>query len=331
MVKITKRNHYNPCLWTAYWNPDYFKAKLSNLKDCGDARNQPIYRLNIISDSIHPTIPDKVFFEKNQCFTPITPESAKKFCKKYHPSQYENFCQNMSTETYYLDFEDILTGMENIAYGPLLETIRIGGVSSIEHRTFLTYFLIIQAMRSHEMMTAMINRTTSIGMDKFEYFWLLKNAWGDEKILARALVPVAFSPWIFYRTKEDTFPMCDSPIMIGRNSIMAILSPKLLLEINVGTKVSSGEPIVLNEISKDKFREFQLRVLKNTYKDIIFHNRSALENLQRLPEYHHRLEIINDPIQREKLTDLAANRVLSAINGFNKSSSEFDLIISQYN
>lgn len=23
-MKPTKRTHYNPCFWTAHWNPDYF-------------------------------------------------------------------------------------------------------------------------------------------------------------------------------------------------------------------------------------------------------------------------------------------------------------------
>jgi len=331
-MDITNRNHYNPCFWTAYWNRSYFISKLSNSNKHGLARKQPIYSLNIYSNSIRSTIPDDVFFEKKQCFAEINAESAKRFCKKYHPSQYDDFCKYMNEhpETVYIDFEDILQNIEKIAYNSLIEAIHIGGTSSITHKGFLSCFLIIQAMRSYEMMTSMIDLGSSIGMEKFEYFWLLKNAWGNKMILARAVTPIAFSQWTFYRTSENKFPICDSPIMIGQNSLMAILSPRLLLEMVFDSNLTDKKPIIRKNISLNKYKEFQLRVLKNTYKDIVFHDRNVLQNWQKLPEYNHRVKIINDKALREQAIHEAAERVIWAINGFNRLPTNFEQLVKPY-
>jgi len=330
--EITKRNHYNPCFWTAYWNPDFFDSKLSNADDCGVARDQSVYTLNIRSKTIYQTKVDNVFFEKNLGWTEVNSESMKKFCKKYQPSEYDSLCKYISQhpESVYLDFEDILQETEDIAYCSLIESVHIGGLSSIVHKGFLSCVLVIHAMRSYEMMTAMVDFSGTIGMDKWEYLWLLKNAWANKLTLARAVTPIAMGQWTFYRTTNNTFPICDSPIMISRNSVMALISPRLLLEIDIKSINTKGEFIIRDGISSSKYREFQLRAIKNTYKDIVFNDRHELQKWQELSIFRHRAEIINNPRSREQAIHEGANRVIWAIEGFGKLPSNFEQLVKPY-
>jgi hypothetical protein len=136
--------------------------------------------------------------------------------------------------------------------------------------------------------------------------------------------------WTFYRTTNNTFPICDSPIMISRNSVMALISPRLLLEIDIKSINTKGEFIIRDGISSSKYREFQLRAIKNTYKDIVFNDRHELQKWQELSIFRHRAEIINNPRSREQAIHEGANRVIWAIEGFGKLPSNFEQLVKPY-
>jgi hypothetical protein len=125
-------------------------------------------------------------------------------------------------------------------------------------------------------MTSMLDSTTPIGIEKWEYFWLLKNAWSHPLILARAGAPLAMSQWTLYRTVDHRFPLCDSPVMIDRDTLMVVLSPRLLLEINLTTPCPEDHWTVQNGISTRKYREFRRRAIANSFKDILFHEPAVL-------------------------------------------------------
>ena len=127
---------------------------MASSKHSENPRKQLIYVLNLRTNSIRQTSVESIFYQKNLGVSEITPESMKNFCKKYHPAKYDEFCQYIEDhpDSLYIDFEDILQGTENNAgYSSLIESIRIGGLSSVEHKGFLACILIIHAMRSYEM------------------------------------------------------------------------------------------------------------------------------------------------------------------------------------
>lgn len=228
---FTKRNHYNPCFWTALWNIGYFEALVGGLENTSPARDQEVFALNVRANRIYATKVGKVHYDKNLGVAEITPVAMKRFCKRWFPNEYEGLSRYVeeNPETLYMDFEDILEGIEEKGrYDCLIEAARVGGLSSTEHKGFITCILIIHAMRSHEMMASMLDLTGSFGLEKWEYFWLLKNAWGNPFVLARAATPLVAAQWILYRTSDHRFPLCDSPVMIKRDTLMAVLSPRLL-------------------------------------------------------------------------------------------------------
>ena len=324
---FTKRNHYNPCFWTACWNTDYFQALVKGKAGSVIAREQEVYILNLQSGNIYPNRVKNVHYDKDLGVAKITPESMKIFCRRYYPSEYDSFCKSLEEhpETVYMDFEDILTGMEEAGgYKFLMEAIRACGIQSVMHKGFLTCHIVLQAMRSHEMMNSMTDTLSRLGMPKWEYFWILKNAWSNMLILARAVTPLASSKWVIYVTEEHKFPLCDSPIMISKNTLIAVLSPRLLLEIRLNEHSPEDTWTIRNGINSSKFWEFRRRSIKNSFKEIIFHDSNELEIWRNTREFKTRSLDLCDKARATELRAGAANRVIWAIDGFDRVPSDFE-------
>jgi hypothetical protein len=195
---FTKRNHYNPCFWTALWNEGYYNRYITGRAPNDVPRLQPVYALNLRAGKILSTTVESVHFHKNLGVAEITSESAKQFCARWCPDEYEPMAAYVAThpEVLYLHFEDILTGMETRAhYSALMDVARFGDLQSVEHKGFLICILMIHAMRSFEFMSAAIAGMGTAGIDKWEYFWMLKNAWASRPFLARAVTAPSFAEW----------------------------------------------------------------------------------------------------------------------------------------
>jgi hypothetical protein len=324
---FTKRNHYNPCFWTAMWNRTYFRAFLDGDTEREKAREQTVWVLNFRSARIYETKVDSVHYDKGLGIAEINTESMKRFCRKWFPSEYNGLASYITEhpESLYLDFEDILAGIESKGvYDSLMEAVKIGDLYSVEHKGFLTVTLIIHAMRSHEMMASMVEAASLRGMDKWEYFWLLKNVLGNPSMLARAVTPLACSRWVLYRTDDHRFPLCDSPVMINRDTVMVVLSPRLLLEINLNTLAPENDWTVRDSINKSKFREFRRRSIENGFKQLIFSDREELEEWSKSPGFKARNAALNDINKRRNLIGDSANRVIWAMAGFGRVPQDFE-------
>ena len=251
----------------------------------------------------------------------------KQFCQKRFPDQYEKLACYVDEhpESLFMDFEEILAGVEQKGkYDLLIDAAMLGGFSSSEHKGFITCLLVIHAMRSYEMMASMVEMSESIGMPKWEYFWLLKNAWANQFVLARATVALACARWTLYRTDDHRFPLCDSPIMMGRDSMMAVLSPRLLVEIDLKVASSEDSWVIHDGISFSKYREFRRRSIGNTFREIIFHDPKELECWRDTPEFKARLRSLAEPTVARQLVADAANRVIWGLNGFGRVPREFE-------
>lgn len=326
MDAFTKRNHYNPCFWTGLWNPVYFEA-VKRGAQTELARSQHVFALGVRANKVYPTIVNHVHYAKDLGVAEITPEAMKQFCQKRFPGHYESLVRYVDEhpETLLMDFEDILTGVEQKAkYDLLIEAAMLGGFSSSEHKGFITCLLAIQAMRSYEMMESMIDCAESTGMPKWEYFWLLKNAWGNQFVLARATVALACARWTLYRTDDHRFPLCDSPIMMAQDSVMAVLSPRLLVEIDLKVASSEDSWVIRDGISFSKYREFRRRSIGNTFREIIFHDSKELECWRATPEFKARVQTLTDPTVARRFVADAANRVIWGLNGFGRVPEEFE-------
>jgi hypothetical protein len=327
MHAFTKRNHYNPCFWTGLWNPDYFEACKRGDIRTKKARKQNVFALGVLANKVYLTKVDRVHYAEGLGIAEVTPDAMKQFCKKRFPEQYEKLAcyVDENPESLFMDFEGTLTGVEHKGgYDLLIEAAMLGDFSSSEHKGFITCLLVIHAMRSYEMMASMVEMSENIGMPKWEYFWLLKNAWANQFVLARATVALACARWTLYRTDDHRFPLCDSPIMMGQDSIMAVLSPRLLVEIDLNVASSEDAWVIRDGISFSKYREFRRRSIGNTFREIIFHDSKELECWRDTPEFKARLRSLADPTVERQLVADAANRIIWGINGFGCVPREFE-------
>lgn len=322
--RFTRRNHYNPCFWTALWNESYFAKFCSGNEKGESARQQNVYALNLRADKILPTKVETIHYQKDLGVAEITPASWRNFCVRRGLTEHDDLRanQNELSTGLYLDFEDILNGVETAAkYSCLMKAARLGGLESLEHKGFLIGTLMIHAMRSYEFMTVAIDEMDSLGVAKWEYFVDLRHTWSDPEALMRAVLVPSLGEWTFWRSDRHAFPLCDSPVMIGRDSIMAVLSPRLLLEINLNVRRDSPVWIAKDEMPADKYSEFRRRSIRNAFKEIIFHDASVLADWQLLEQCKDRVAALGDPRRRQVCLWEAAERVKFGVNGFGRVSN----------
>lgn len=326
-MDLTKRNHYNPCFWTALWNQDYLLAIRRGARPKLPARRHFVYSLCMKPGKTIETVVDNVHFDTNLGLADMTPESMKDFCRRRFPEEYKKVAQYVdeNPEALVMDFENILRGVESPhGHEHFLDAAKQGDFGSAEHKGFVSVLLIMQAMRSHEFMQAMLASTESAGIAKWEYFWLLKGAWSDRVVLSRAVSPLAMARWTLYRTERDRFPLCDSPVMIGRDSVMVPLSPRLLAEVDFTVASPEDEWIVREGIPNSKFREFRRRAIQNSFKDIIFSDRDELHRWLELKECQARRRSLNSEAGYADAVREAAMRVTWAVGGFGRVPDDFE-------
>ena len=325
-MTLTKRNHYNPCFWTALWNEAYYARLASGAEGGPPARSQRVHALNVRSGAIYSTAVNNLHFEKNLGLAEMTPESMKDFCRRRFPGRYAEVARYIDEhpDALILDFENILGGTEMHGHSSLLDVARHNGLSSVEHKGFVTCAVILQAMRSYEFMSSMVTRTSSLGMAKWEYFWILKHIWSDRVALARAGAPLACARWTIYRTEHHRFPLCDSPVMINRDNVMVTLTPRHLAEIDLTVQKPEDNWVVRDGISASKFREFRRRSIQNTFKDVVFSGCGELESWRALSEFRTRMRALQTREGEEQARQTGAECVIWALTGFGRVPDDFE-------
>lgn len=82
----TKRNHYNPCFWTALWNEAHYARVISRASGGLSPRSQSVSALNVRSGKVYTTTVENVHFDKNLGLADITPDAMKDFCRGVFPA-----------------------------------------------------------------------------------------------------------------------------------------------------------------------------------------------------------------------------------------------------
>lgn len=333
MNKFTKRNHYNPCFWSALWCPTYYEKWLHGKTQSQVARNQVVYTLNFRSGHIHGAKVADVHYDKDLGVAEISSDSMRKFCRKWQPDMYGEIDAYLAAnpEALYMDFEDVLTFVENCGvYDPLMQIAKEGRIASPWQKGVLACMLVVHAMRSHELMTSMTKHTLPPDAQKWEYFWLLRNAWANPLILARAVTPIALGKWTLFRTSQHHFPLPDSPVMIGQYSLMAVLSPRLLLEVELDATKHKGICVIRDRVPGSKYREFRRRAIRNTFKELVFSDDSILDEWRTTADCREQIRLLSDTETRTTVVKEAAARVLWACDGFGRLPSDFESAVQKY-
>src|SRR3954447_16545659 len=150
-MEETKRRHYNPCFWTAHWNPIYYAQSIRGNLEGINPRRQTVFALNIKSRKIIQMTVERVHFDKTQGMALITRETAEKFCAKYHPEKLDELKSSNETAEYpvWIDPEQLFGIMETLpSYKVLLDVVRRQNIASAEEKVFLASFVYLQFVRS---------------------------------------------------------------------------------------------------------------------------------------------------------------------------------------
>jgi hypothetical protein len=317
-MKHTKRNHYNPCFWTALWNEDYYERAVRKVAHPFPSRQHKVYALNVKSGQIYQSTVENIHYDKNLGIAEISREAAEDFARRYHPDDYENFVRANDSDTYpvFIDFEQILTELEKLPpYEILMKVAQRGRIESAEEKANLGCFLVLQMLRSHAIMNAMIQWHEELQRHKFEHFVTLKWMIGDTKSLFALVYPIIACRWTLFAIDDDLFPLCDSPVLVKPHSLMVALSPRLLLEVEPPIPDSDDECHVRESIKRRKLEEFRHRTIGNTFREIIG-NQQVLQRWQSTREFRDRVAIMNDLKRYNRIVQSEGTRELWQINAY---------------
>lgn len=316
-MTFTKRNHYNPCFWTALWNPSYYDRFVRGEEQTSRARVQEVSALNVKSDKIISSAVNDIHFDKNLGVAEITKVSAESFARRHHPEKYDAFIKKNVEKDYpvFLDFEDILTSLEKMPpYKVLLNVAKKGGISSAEEKAFLGCFIVLQLYRSHAIMNSMLEWHETMELEKFEHFVTLKWFLSDRQLLFNAVNPIVLCKWTFFKLKKDVFPLCDSPILVNPNSIMVAISPRLMLEIKPKLPAGEDEWKIKHSVNNVKLTEFRQRTIGNTFREIIFSCDKVLRCWKQTTEFKERVSLMRKNKKYNQLIQIQGNKELWLIN-----------------
>ena len=294
-MNVTKRNHYNPCFWTALWNGEYYQAAKSSRVHLLSAREQTIHALSVKSGKLLARTVERVHYDKNLGLAEITREVAADFVRRHHPDQYQTFLRDSKGSQYpvFIDFEDILTALEQLPpYQTLMKVALSGSIDSAVEKANVGAFVVLQCLRSHAIMNSMIDWHDEIGYSKFEHFVTLKWMLGDTLALFNLVNPIVCCRWTLY-TGASQLPLCDSPILVRPESIMVALSPELLLEIKPSSKAPEDTTPFFQCISEEKIAEYRRRTIGNTFREIIG-SQVILEQWKETSEFRARTRLMKD-------------------------------------
>lgn len=317
-MELTKRNHYNPCFWTALWNVSYYEKAVAGLVSDELARKQVVHALNAKSLKIYPATVERVHYDKNLGVAEITKLAAEDFVRRHHPDQYERFLAESATAPYpiYLDFESIFSGIEATpAYQTLLKVATTQTVDNLIEKSYLASFVVLQNLRSHSMMNAMIDWHEEVGCEKFEHLVTLKWMLSDPHFLFRLVHPLISSQWILYKSAEHCLPLCDSPILVQPTSVMVALSPRLLLEIHTDTPAAEDAMPISQKMEGERLEEYRLRTIGNTFREVIGESKQ-LEIWRASSEFQTRSELMKDVKRYNTLVRATGNRELWHLNAY---------------
>jgi hypothetical protein len=258
-MSITKKNHYNPCFWTAYWNYQYYHNEEYRREN--SPRIQKIYSLNIKADNIFPQTTEKVFYEKRMGLAKINDDAI-------------------------LDFEDFFTTHENLPKKVLIKVIEQNNIESLEEKTLIASFISDLMIKHYENFNSSVDKYISHGKKKIDFLIDLNNNYSSTVFHKSQIIPLIASEWIIYLSKEFKFPLGDNPILINNKNILVALSPKMLLKINYN-KLVMPEKIceVKHTMNCYTYRDFVYRTIASSNREIIFDNIDVLEKWRKSKVY----------------------------------------------
>lgn len=293
-MPITKKTHYIPCFWTAFWNSDYYHFE--NIRRTQSPRKQIVKSLNYSANKIITTKTEKVFFEHGMGLSDITYNSIIDFANRNNESCFNDII-NLSPDSYsdlVIDFENFFTTMEDLVKEQLVNIIVKNEINTISEKAYIASFISDLIVRNYKNFDNLSLIYEKMNKPKFELFWNLRNDFSNPVVHQQLIIPIVASEWILYRTSCFKFPLGDQPVLSNKRNILIALSPTLLLKVNLKKKVSPKK-ICKNKKGVNYFvyREFMQRTISDSFREIIFNDEDLLNSWKETRVYKEKIAKMN--------------------------------------
>lgn len=276
-MTLTKKNHYIPCFWSAYWNLNYLNKKRENLEYIGNkpVRKTNIFSLNIKSNNIFPTTVENVFYQKKSGIAFISPEKINEYSLDNSSELYSKDLKHGLE----WDFENHFSIMEE-SYKEHLEKLILSEEKiDVEYKTYLTSFIIFQILRHPKVAESMMKL---LSCEKVDLFLSLKMKLSNPNEMIKLYQPIIIPKWIIYKLDKNIFPLSDNPIVGKKFKLMIPIAPNILIYINLKEKsVNIGECLIKNKINYFTYRQFLKGLIQNASQEIIFGDTQILKKIQK--------------------------------------------------
>lgn len=291
----TKKNHINPCFWTALWNASYYDNYIKG-KETRKLREQKVFTLDFRSQKILLKKVEDVHYVDNLGLILANGNEIINSEKIFNSddiyfSEDKKFVNksNIDNESkYLLDAEIDFTSLEEIAgYKQLLKTIRNSKIENEEDRIYLACFIIYHQIRSENFLGSLINKFKQSENPKLESFLHFRKIISNPEKISNAVLPIVNSMWTLYTMKEFKFPLSDNPIVYNEKIIWVVLSPKHLLEIDKSRNFL-GKVKYKSQINIQSFTLLRNTIIRNTNREIIFSDLKTSQNWKKSKTYHFR-------------------------------------------
>ena len=288
-MTLTKKTHYNPCFWTAFWNHEYF---CHDYRDSVSAREQSIYSLNLKGNKILKTKVEKVFYEKKMGLLELKFDDYLLFTEKYFPQEYKRVIKDSDNFfcNYVIDNENFFSAIDDCHADFIRIVISKNNITTTEEKCKVALFIVDIMIRNHKNFERIRTTNKEANRTDADFFWHFREHLTNPKFLLCLASPLIGSKWVIYATQNFKFPLCDTPVLLTNTNLMFALSPKMLIEIDF-RKISSPDSRcnIKKNISNIKYREFMRRTIQNTHREIIFGNEDILKKWKESEVYKNRI------------------------------------------
>lgn len=276
-MNYTKKNHYTPCFWTAYWNKEYLDSKRGSSDIPLDARNAIIFSLNLKANKILEQKTENSFFQKRAGLTQVSNEEYLEFLK--NNTKFTEL--DSSEDDVIIDFEPFFSALEIEYKSTLDNVIKNRRINNLEEKVYLSFFIVFQTIRNHNYQNQVIKFSNNSNWEKLLYLFDFKLHLSNKDKLMDSLVPLISSKWVLYNIKDGIIPISDNPILFFNSCIYLPLAPDMLLQLSLKKKVSQYQICTnSNWLLKGKYNKVVNETIKNSTREIVSMKKQLLERIQ---------------------------------------------------
>jgi hypothetical protein len=291
----TRRTHFNPTAWTAFWNSEYYASPAGKR-----AREQRVHVLDLHANKVYSDKLDDIHFQRDLGLAELPLEEAKRLVGgevRVTIAAESGPREEVLNEDVLVCIEDLFTQAERgRAYKYLFEVIRKQRIDSVDERVGIAVFIAFQHFRTPENFERMVDRGKANGQSKLAVYEALFDVELWKGPFAADVRNLASRDWILHVADSHQFPLPDRPIL--RNDsltrLWVTLSPCLLLEINAQQEGQGVTVKVNRTLHKSFMRHFQSLAIRRTVRHIIFHDKTVLEEWRERFEWREKVKVYQD-------------------------------------